>query len=356
MIVIQHRNVNQAYGHGMSLLQTQGVVEQSRGGNVVVLPEPLCNVYLRPTERVLFSPARDANPFFHLAEAMWMLAGRKDGAFLDTYISDFSQRYAEPDGNIHGAYGHRWRAHFDEHDQLSSLICILQKDPSTRQAVLTMWDPVTDLDAQVRDKPCNTSVYFRVHQNTGALDMTVLCRSNDAVWGCYGANHVHFSILQEFVASACGFRMGSYRQVSHNFHVYKWWLDQHGPVEELHSHGQDHDLYTHREPHNSSLDRPPLVAATPLFGDIRENWREVLRDIEAHCRDPLILSSQTNAPVLYTAQMYAHAYRAYRAKDRQDALLCLQHIKHRDWRLAGEQWMYRRWARARERALGEIGL
>jgi hypothetical protein len=47
----------------------------SRAGDVLVAPHPVMSVTSIPTERVLFDPARDANPFFHLFESLWMLAG-----------------------------------------------------------------------------------------------------------------------------------------------------------------------------------------------------------------------------------------------------------------------------------------
>ena len=46
--------------------------------------------------------------------------------------------------------------------------------------------------------PCNTAIYFKVRE--GKLNMTVSNRSNDVIWGTFGANVVHMSILQEYVA------------------------------------------------------------------------------------------------------------------------------------------------------------
>ena len=81
-----------------------------------------------------------------------------------------------------------------------------------------MWSPEWDLGADKRDLPCNTHIYFGI-QN-GALDMTVCCRSNDMLWGAYGANAVHFSVLQELISHALHVPMGVYRQFSNNFHLY----------------------------------------------------------------------------------------------------------------------------------------
>ena len=50
--------------------------------------------------------------------------------------------------------------------------------------------------------------------------MTVCCRSNDIIWGAYGANAVHMSMLQEFMAGCIGVPVGRYYQVSDNYHAY----------------------------------------------------------------------------------------------------------------------------------------
>ena len=67
-----------------------------------------------------------------------------------------------------------------------------------------MWDAKQDLSHrnESKDLPCNTHVYFSIRE--GFLDMTVCNRSNDLIWGCCGANAVHMSFLQEYVATMWG--------------------------------------------------------------------------------------------------------------------------------------------------------
>jgi thymidylate synthase len=226
MHVIKARNVNDAYVEGIKVLSNYGVREDSRNGPVLVAPWPVTTVYNRPNERILWDAARNANPFFHLAESLWMLAGRNDARWLDQFVGDFSTRFAEFNGVQHGAYGYRWRAHFDVEwgggaplDQLDVVVAMLKRDPTTRQAVIQMWDPMSDLDKRKKDIPCNTNIYLRARN--GYLDMTVCCRSNDLVWGAYGANAVHFSILLEYLAARTGLQIGFYYQVSNNFHMYE---------------------------------------------------------------------------------------------------------------------------------------
>ena len=216
MKTITARNVNGALSDAIWYMRAAGEQESSRNGPVLVAPEPVCTEYTHPTERVLFDPARDCNHVFHLMEALWMIAGENDVSWLLQFNSKFGQ-YAEQDGKMHGAYGHRWRRHFGG-DQIGSLVTKLKADPTTRQAVLAMWSPEDDLVGDWRDRPCNTHVYFDLRH--GELNMTVCCRSNDVIWGAYGSNVVHFSMLQELLALELGVEMGVYRQMSNNFHLY----------------------------------------------------------------------------------------------------------------------------------------
>ena len=77
MKVIDTRNVNTALRWALPELLKEGVEEPSRNGLVLVMPTPVTTVYQRPQERVVFSPERNANPFFHLMESLWMLAWKR---------------------------------------------------------------------------------------------------------------------------------------------------------------------------------------------------------------------------------------------------------------------------------------
>ena len=231
---IKVNNVNQALCLGVEYLKLEGVEKDTRAGRVLELPFPMKTIYTQPKERVLFCPKRDANPFFHVFESLWMLCGRDDATWLDQFVSDFSSRFAEEGGIQHGAYGKRWRGWFDladseewdieykvagpDEDQLKVLIQLLKNNPDDRQCVLAMWDPNIDLASVVKDKPCNTHIYFTGRR--GVLDMEVCNRSNDIVWGAYGANAVHMSFLQEYVATSVGLEVGHYYQNSFNYHAY----------------------------------------------------------------------------------------------------------------------------------------
>ena len=101
MKVFEVRNVSEALPKVIEYLVYQGRRETSRNGDVFVAETPTCIVYNQPTEKVLFSPLRDANPFFHLLESIWMLSGCNDAKFLNYYVKDFGDRYGEtPTGRL----------------------------------------------------------------------------------------------------------------------------------------------------------------------------------------------------------------------------------------------------------------
>jgi thymidylate synthase len=220
----------------------------SRNGPVLTIDEPVTVTYTHPRERVLFNAGRDANPFFHLYEALWMLAGRNDVAPVAYYAKQMRE-YSDDGKTLNGAYGYRWRQWewnrpaAEYLDQLDLLVEHLRGEPTSRRAVLQMWSPEFDLlqvgykraqFGKYRDWPsskdvcCNLSVMFSIREVEGIstpaddfLDMTVTNRSNDLIWGMLGANYVHFTILQEYLAARLGVEVGRYHHFTNNLHVYE---------------------------------------------------------------------------------------------------------------------------------------
>jgi len=363
MHVIKARNVNDAYKAGMEHLIHSGSRSSSRAGDVLVSSEPVTTVYYRPNERVLFEPNRDANPFFHLFESIWMLAGRRDATYLDRFVKDFSSRFAEDNGEAHGAYGYRWRKHFRGEavrvgestsdsqgneiamwefppvDQISLCGEILFNDPLSRQAVMAMWDPAIDLGAKKKDIPCNDLVMFRGRWNAmdsvWELDTTVSCRSNDVVWGTYGANAVHMSVMAEVVAGLAGMRLGKYYQVSNNFHVYLNVLDQvWPPVDTM-------DPYTYGMAQPRSL----LGMDSDYYYksvDGRKRVRDAAKDFIVQCEE-FIEGKETAYSGWFhdIAKPMLHLHDAWR-EDHRKALSMLKEGEWTDWKIAASQWITRR--------------
>jgi thymidylate synthase len=331
MHVQKVRNVCQALKNTVDYLNRNGEFEDSRNGRVLVSPQPICTVTSVPQERVLFSAYRDANPFFHMFEAIWMLSGEDKATVLDLFIKEFSNRYAERDGVLHGAYGARWRWLYG-YDQLDFVVQKLIAEPHTRQCVISMWDAhgdrCDDLRGVWKDRPCNDVIFLR--NNDGALDITICCRSNDMLWGAHGANAVHFSILQEYLAARIDLAIGHMYQISNNAHVY---LDQFNKLIARASPEQILDnRYTSADPAPKPL--PMFTEPAYIDEDIHafmKAFYEHRADIEFH--NPWFLNTLIPA-------MGAHE--AWKRKDYKNALLVAGSIEAPDWRIACEEWIERR--------------
>lgn len=334
------RNVNEALVIGLNLVWERGVPVQSRGLNTLEVPGPVATVYGRPWERVLFNAQRDANPFFHFFESMWILAGGR-GVGVPRFFLNRITDYSDDSKEFHGAYGHRLREAYG-FDQLRTVVDLLKNKPDTRQAVLSIWHPKMDLGATSKDIPCNDMIMFKVR--AGRLHMTVCNRSNDVIWGAYGANAVQFSILQEWVAASAGFLPGRYVQMSDSYHVYTdlplW--KQYGVREWRPAHTDD--LYT------DGIDGwfcPEL----PLFADANQAAR-ALEDAELMVSladmDMLekLVTSARHGLKSYAFQRIAvpmlAAYLNYKAGAVQEAVRTASMIDAPDWRVACMAWLQRR--------------
>ena len=321
MFQLKERNVNYMYPQGLRLLKEHGIEEASRNGPVISLPGPIAMEYNRPRERVLFDPKRDANPFFHLMEAIWMLAGERTAEWPCKFNRQMFE-YANDRGYYDGAYGWRWRNHFDG-DQILWVIDLLKSDPSTRRAVIAMYDPSCDMDRYSTDIPCNTHIYFRLTNRR--LHMTVCNRSNDAVWGAHGANAVHMSMLQELIALSVGVNVGSYYQISNNYHLY---LD-------VHSHLlTDIQIPTHDPYWDNGWVMFPLVL----------NGKYWVKDAVEFMDDPKgYKNTMTNPFFYYVARPLYLAWDAHKAGQQEDALSWASQCEDKAWTAATLAWLNRRY-------------
>lgn len=186
--------------------------QDSRNGKVIRFRRPVMLHYSHPTERVLFNTARNCNHFFHLVEAVWMLAGRNDVALLKIFNKKMTD-YSDDGTTFHGAYGYRWFAH-----GLIESISALAFNHDDRRCYIPLFAPTDNRNS--KDVCCNVGIVFEIQE--GVLNMSIFNRSNDIIWGALGANYVHFTILQEVVARYIGVTVGYYTQISTNFHMYEW--------------------------------------------------------------------------------------------------------------------------------------
>lgn len=367
------RNANTAFHELVSLFNNDdyavngefegGIIKQSsRNGNVLMIDEPVIVTYERPQERVLFNAARDANPFFHVYEALWMLAGWNDVAPLAYYASKMKD-FSDDGETFNGAYGYRWRHAYSrpqgtvsswsndeqrevhwhhqdarEVDQLEELVNHLKSGPTSRRAVLTMWNVHDDLlkvDSS-KDVCCNLNVMFAIHGDSKQLDMTVTNRSNDLIWGMLGANYVHFTFLQEYMAARLGVKVGRYHHFSNNLHVYDWnWKP-----EEWLAGARLQDYGYHRGAGATPDKLFPLVKDPEVFE------RELPEFVEFHGNAE---KREAEGPTGYdepflneVANPMLNAFHMHKLKDYDTAMMFARQIAADDWRFVAIQWLQKR--------------
>ena len=347
MKVINARNVNDALEKGIDLFQdpTEYVVKDSRNGIVCEAHTPETTVYKKPWERVCLIKERDANPFFHFIEGLWMLDGRSDLEPLTYFVKSMAD-FSDDGKTLWGAYGWRWKSYFHK-DQLAILIGMLKQNPYERRAVLQMWDPKDDLaracnkKIERKDVPCNTNIYFKIRD--GKLCMTVCNRSNDMLWGAYGANVVHMSMLQEYMAHNIGVPMGDYTQISDSFHIYQndvWDRVKHMEL----------DIYTYRDKKNhydliDGYEPVPLVNETESFSrelrfffDYFDSFRYDSKQIIRRADD--IEWNNNIFPDVAMPMLKAFYY--HKERDYLNSYREVQKIKSLDWMEACFEWIRKR--------------
>lgn len=318
------RNVNSLFSDMLWRFKTSGVEADSRNGKVIRIDEPVLTTIKNPKERVLFFGERDSNPIFHVLESIYLLAGRRDVAFLSQFNSSIGN-YSDDGEVFNAAYGFRTRNHFG-FDQLKSVISILSKDKESRQCVVQLWDP-EDLDKHTLDKCCNMQLVFSIKKEK--LDILIMNRSNDAIWGYAGANPVHFSILQEFVAGALGREVGSYHTVSNNLHIYRELYPKFNHFLEYPPDPSTYDMY------RKEGVKPMSLGVTP------GNWEEWLGWAEVFCLDPFTYNPKMPDFLTEVCHPMAMVSKIRKSKS-GDGMGWARSIVAQDWQIATMDWVERR--------------
>ena len=313
----EYSGVVEAFNDLPNKIKELGWETDSRNGKVWSMPHPITVKFNNPRNRILYSPSRDANPTFHLVEALWMLAGRNDTASLTKYVKKM-QDYSDDGETFHAAYGHRWREHFHR-DQLPVIIDRLRSHPNDRRSILAMWDAREDLyyNNDMKDLPCNMLIKFSMTDNDHKkqLNMTVFNRSNDVILGMLGANIVHMTVLQEYIASMLGIELGYYYVMSDDVHLYEDLLPK---------------LEVEATPF---LDSPKLFNVPELFMSEVKEWFEIKGEEEK-----AEISWQNEILNIASALTYAHKIGKL---DRQTAMSFLDQ-KVEPWRIAAKLWHSKR--------------
>lgn len=338
--------------------------EVSPRGKRIKELRPVIFEFKDPLNRVTYLKGRIINPFFQLAEALWILAGRSDVDFLKDYNASIAQ-FSDDGVYFHAPYGERLKyfnksdalglnlaSHKITVDQLFDVYKKISADPDTRQAVAVIYNPEFDyFHLKTKDRPCNMLLTFKLRY--GALDLTVYNRSNDLHWGVFGANLCQFSTILEVMASWLGVKVGTYYQVTDSLHIY---LDEYGAAETnkiFNAYGKEPNKYfripkvddfTHAE--EPRITSNYLTLERELIDFFHSGLNDMLRADDSYTNDQVwtkILRKIHSVPDLYLQNTYFAmlAYQAHKRGSKEKVVYALSSMHASGWLYSCLRFLYK---------------
>lgn len=159
-----------------------------------------------------------------IAELCWYLRGTNDADPIVFYVGKKYEDEVESDGTIYGGYGPRLFGQ-GASNQVHRIIEMLSTRPSSRRAVVQLFDRADVASQRYKDVPCTCTIQFIVRESL--LHVVVNMRSNDVHLGL-PPDVFAFTMLQELVARSLGVEPGRYIHVAGSLHLY----DYHRPKAE----------------------------------------------------------------------------------------------------------------------------
>lgn len=200
---IYHRIVRNVLENG-EMIAPRGQETLDVGPAMIILDSPY--------DALPLGVGRRLDPKIAAVEAVQLI-----GAFCDDAPGGLISRQAPrlldyaDGGQLHGAYGRRIGY------QTRNSVQKLRDDPSTRQAVITLWDPWMDNLHGKKDYPCTVMLQPRIRRDR--LDLNVVMRSSDA-WLGLPYDMFQFTQLQLSIANALDIEPGQYVHFTSSLHLY----------------------------------------------------------------------------------------------------------------------------------------
>lgn len=168
-----------------------------------------------PSKKIITNKERKFSEKYAESEWLWYLSGDRSVERLGAIhgkIPPIWLRMADEDGNVNSNYGWQWK----RNNQLYKVIAMLENNPNTRQAAISIYDG-KEIEDYSKDTPCTYAVQFTILDNK--LCMSVLMRSND-LWYGFCNDQYQFATLQQWVAENLSIETGWYYHYAHNMHLY----------------------------------------------------------------------------------------------------------------------------------------
>lgn len=189
----------------------RGIIERGKSHAPRGLPttEVLANTFCWEMSKPLIThQTRKLNLSFAFGEPHWILSGDNSLAGISRFMKRYAN-YSDDGITLSGAYGPPFR------DQLPYIIRTLCDDPSSRQAVISIWRPKP---GPSKDIPCTIALQFMVRG--GALHTMVNMRSSDA-WLGLPYDVMTFSLMSYLVAAILNVELGYGTLFIGSSHIYE---------------------------------------------------------------------------------------------------------------------------------------
>lgn len=323
--VTEFQSIDDAFRAMLGRLLADGEPVDSRNGPTLELTAQIVTI-AEPTDRFLRTPGRNNNPFATIAETMWVIAGRNDLDYLTPYVRR-APGYSDDGGATWRAgYGPRLR-NWHGIDQVAQTHALLAASPSSRRAVMTLFDPAVDYQDS-KDIPCNNWLHFLTRN--GRLDLNVSARSTDIWFGFSAINLFEWSVLLEMMAHWLHLDVGRLTFFTSSLH-----------------------LYDHQQQRARELLEPEVPAATTVLHRARyhTDWGQAAvahaqwMDLEARLRGGTDLN---DAEIPFTDPMLVAYIRAIdifwafkRGADVSDLEHRLAHLGNSDLAVAAREFVSR---------------
>lgn len=209
MLAKIYDNATDAFESLYDYIMERGIdtkVGTKRTSNIVI-------TLLNPKERNINTKWRKWSKKYAEREWNWYLSQNRSVEEIKKYAPTWDKMH-NGDNIVNSNYGWQW----NRNNQLQKCIEQLKKDPNTRQAWLSIFDGKEKDDYEF-DTPCTLSIGFEINPMNSSLDMTVMMRSNDLVYGFCNDQYC-FSKLQEYVAKELNAPVGIYTHIVHDMHIY----------------------------------------------------------------------------------------------------------------------------------------
>lgn len=193
---VRGNNLPEAYHEALIALNDYGEVSDCKDWNTEQLELSMTMEVENPLEEPMISKCFIGGP----SELQQYLMEMLDG------ILDFEVEK----GNWAYTYHQRYA------DQYQFIIDELRRNPSSRRAVMMIWDKTKDDYSD--EPPCFNHAQFFIRDNK--LHMKVLFRSNDACKATF-MNAFALIMLQKRIANELGVKVGTYTHRANSFHCYK---------------------------------------------------------------------------------------------------------------------------------------